>query len=426
MLYSGKEICRRPLMKKITLGIFGLNRGSDNYESILSNGAEITAVCDKDERLLNRAKDTLGDVALYTDFDDFINHGFDAVYLANYFPEHAPYAVKALEKNVHVISECTAAGTPAECVALVRAAEKSKAIYMLGENYAYMVFNREMQKVYQGGTLGKVLFAEGEYNHTGDPKDLYGVGRYYDSEKHWRNFLPATYYITHSLGPLMMATHSKPVRVTAMPVYSPRDESSASASYIADNAAIVTVLNDDNSVFRVTGHSRFGYSENSYRLACQNGQIENVRGRKNMIMLNYNEWNLPEGRSTSNYYEAEFPPEYADVAERAGHGGSDFYMFRDFFSCIKEGRKPYLDVYAATAMSAVAILGHRSLLQYGVPYDVPDFHREEDRRKYENDRDTPFFGSDGSLPTIPCSSHPDYKPTEEMVERFRKAMHKEW
>lgn len=413
-------------MKTIRLGIFGLNRGSDNFESILYNGAEIVAVCDKDTRLLNRAKEMLGDVALYTDFDSFIEHGFDAVYLANYFPEHAPYAIKALNRNIHVISECTAAGTLADCVALVRAAEKSEAVYMLGENYPYMVFNMEMQRVYQGGTLGKVLFAEGEYNHTGDPENLYGVGRYYDSENHWRNYLPATYYITHSLGPLMMATRSNPVRVTAMPVYFPREENSASASRIADNAAIVTVLNDDSSVFRVTGHARFGFSENSYRLACQNGQIENVRGTDNMIMLNYNDWTLPENMSASNFYKAEYDPEFAATAERAGHGGSDFFMFGDFFSCIREGRKPYFDAYVATAMSAVAILGHRSLLQYGVPYDIPDFHKEEDRVKYENDRETPFFGSDGSLPTIPCSSHPEYRPTEEMVERFRKAMHKEW
>jgi len=413
-------------MSKIRLGIFGVNRGSDNFESILYNDAEIVAVCDKGQHLLKRAKEKLGDVALYTDFDAFINHGFDAVYLANYFPEHAPYAIKALEKNIHVISECTAAGTLAECVALVRAAEKSTAIYMLGENYPYMVFNQEMQKVYQDGSLGKVLFAEGEYNHTGDPKNLYGVGRYYDSEKHWRNFLPATYYITHSLGPLMMATHSNPVRVTALPVYAPHDESATSASYIADNAAIVTILNDDHSVFRVTGHSRFGFSENSYRLACQHGQIENVRGSGNKIMLNYDAWSLPEGKEVSNFYQPSFDPEFADIAQRAGHGGSDFFMFKDFFSCIREGKTPYLNVYVATTMSAVAILGHRSLLKYGVPYDIPDFHREEDRIKYENDRETPFFGSDGSLPTLPCSSHPEYKPTEEMVERFRQAMHKDW
>lgn len=412
-------------MKKIKVGVFGLKRGSDNFDNILNNDAEIVAVCDKCRSLLENAKDKLGNVALYTDFDSFIDHGFDALYLANYFPEHAPYAIKALDRNIHVISECTAAGTLAECVALVRAAERSKAVYMLGENYAYMVFNREMQRVYRNGTLGKVLFAEGEYNHTANPAESGDVDYFYDSETHWRNYLPATYYVTHSLGPLLMATHSRPVRVTAMPVYCPRDEISTTASHIADNAAIITVLNDDDSVFRVTGHSRFGFTECSYRLACLNGQIENIRGQKNMIMLNYNDWTLPEGMEVSNCYQAEYEPEFAEVAKKAGHGGSDFFMFRDFFTCIRENKKPFLDAYVATSMSAVAIMGHRSLLKFGEPYDVPDFRKEEDRKKYENDTDTPFFGSKGSAPTIPCSSRPEYRPTEEMLERFRKAVNKE-
>ena len=40
------------------------------------------------------------------------------------------------------------------------------------------------------------------------------------------------------------------------------------------------------------------------------------------------------------------------------------------------------------------------------------------RRKYENDRLTPFYGSDGSEPTIPCCSQPDYKPTDEQMKKY--------
>ncbi len=413
-------------MKKLTLGIFGANRGSDNYESILYNDVEIVAICDKDEKLLERAQKKLGDVAVYRDFDEFINHGFDAVYIANYFPEHAPYAIKALEKNIHVISECTAAGTMAECVALVRAAEKSDAIYMLGENYPYMVFNQEMQKVYRGGTLGKVMFAEGEYNHPGNENDTAFIARYYDSAKHWRNYLPATYYLTHSLGPLMMATHSNPIRVTALPVFHPKSKAATSAAYRGDAAAIITTLNDDDSVYRITGCAGFGAHENSYRLACERGQVENVRGTDNKIMLTYNEWDVPQGKETANFYTAQFSPEDAEIASRAGHGGSDYFMFRDFFNCIRTGTKPYLDVYVAARMVAVAILGNRSLMQYGVPYDIPDFRREEDRKKYENDTDTPFWGADGSAPTIPCCSRPDYRPTDEMIARFEAVSKTDW
>ncbi len=413
-------------MKKLKLGIFGVNRGSDNFESIMYNDVEIVAICDKSEKLLKRASDKLGDVATYTDFDEFIKHGFDAVYLANYFNEHVPYAVKALERNIHVISECIPAGTMAECVELVRAVEKSKAIYMLAENYPYMVFNQEMQKVYQGGTLGKVLFAEGEYNHPVFESDTSFIARYYDGEKHWRNYLPVTYYLTHSLGPLMMATHSNPIRVTAMSIYDPKSEKAATASHVGDNTAIMTCLNDDDSVYRITGCAHFGAHDNSYRLACKKGQIENIRGGNNKVMLRYNSWDIPEGKSEVNCYLPEFDKETSDIAKKAGHDGSDFYMFKDFFDCIRTGRKPYLDVYVAVRMAAVGILGFRSLLERGVPYDIPDFKKEEDRRKYENDRLTPFWGDDGSAPTLPCCTNPDYKPSDEMVARFNEACKLDW
>ena len=157
-------------MKKIRLGVFGVRRGSYYFESFLANNADIVAICDVDELYMKKAVDKLGgNVTTYKSFDEFIEHPMDAVFVANYFHEHAEYAIRCLEKNIHVLCECTANSTMAEGVKLVRAAEKSKAFYMLAENYPYMLFNQEMKKVYEGGTLGEVLYAEGEYNHPGDP-----------------------------------------------------------------------------------------------------------------------------------------------------------------------------------------------------------------------------------------------------------------
>ena len=71
--------------------------------------------------------------------------------------------IKALEKNIHVLSECTSNISMGEGVALVRAVEKSNAYYMIAENYPFMKFNQEMRKVYQSGVLGKALFASLAY-----------------------------------------------------------------------------------------------------------------------------------------------------------------------------------------------------------------------------------------------------------------------
>ena len=72
-------------------------------------------------------------------------------------------------------------------------------------------------------------------------------------------------------------------------------------------------------------------------------------------------------------------------------------------------------------MDAV-FLAHRSLLEEGVPYDIPDFRKEEDRIQWENDRETPFYDSFGGEPTLSCSSDPSYHPTEKQMNAYKKLL----
>lgn len=290
---------------------------------------------------------------------------------------------------------------------------------MLAENYPQMKFNREMKKVCDGGTLGKVLYAEGEYNHPVSPTDTSFLKSCIYFPEHWRNFLPRTYYITHSLAPLMWITGATPKKVSALPIFSPLEEA-ASARQVGDCAAIVTMLNDDESVFRVTGCAAFGSHHNAYRICGKNGQISNVPGLDKSIMLRYNEWSVPEGMKEVNNYEPTWNDKDEELIENSGHGGGDYLVSRMFLDCIKENRQPEhpYDLYSAVTLSSVAILAHRSILNGGVPYDVPNFHNEECRKQYENDRLTPFCGTDGSEPSIPCCSRPDYKPAEEKFKKY--------
>ena len=361
-------------MKQVRIGVFGLGRGGHYIKNFMAKNADIVAICDNNPKKVKAISEQLGnDVACYDQFDAFLEHDMDAVIIANYFHEHTKYVIRCLEKNIHVFCECTSNSTMAEGVALVRAAEKSKAFFMLAENYPYMLFNQEMKQIYQRGELGKLLYAEGEYNHPGDPYNEKSVRDLFDGEKHWRNYLPRTYYITHSLAPLMFATGSLPVRVTAMPVVAPVPTDCARVSQVAEKAAIITCLNDDQSVFRVTGCAAFGAEGNFYRICGERGQVENVKGTDNFINLNFNSWEVPEGREQHNFYQAQWQDKDAELIKQAGHGGGDFCVARKFLECVRTNTPPEMDVYFATRLASVAILSHRSLLEGGMPYDIPDF-----------------------------------------------------
>jgi predicted dehydrogenase len=413
-------------MRKLKIGVFGVGRGMGIAQNFMLLNCDIVAICDSHKERREAAAKKLGsDVAVYEDFDSFIEHDMDAVILANFFHEHAPYAIKCFERNLHVFSECISNGTMAEGVELIRAFEKSNSIYMLAENYPQMLFNREMKRICEGGTLGKILYAEGEYNHPGSPWNADFAKIYNYFPEHWRNYLPRTYYITHSIGPLMHAVGALPKRVTAFATYAPTTEDVPNASHDGDRAAIVTTLNDDGSVYRVTGCASFGAHHNAYRICGTEGQIENLRGRGQEVMLRYNSWSKPEGTEEIQAYTPSWNDKDEDLIKTSGHGGGDYLTARTFIESIEQGKQPPFPfhMHAAVAMSSVAILAHRSMMEGGMPYDIPDFHTEEARAQYENDRLTPFIGPNGEAPTLPCCSHPDYKPSEKQLELYDNMLH---
>jgi predicted dehydrogenase len=272
-----------------------------------------------------------------------------------------------------------------------------------------------MKRICDGGTLGKILYAEGEYNHPVNPKDAPFAKTYIYFDKHWRNFLPRTYYVTHALAPIMWSTGATPKRVTAFSIFCPIDGDLPSYCYAGDAASIITTQNDDGSIFRFTGCAAFGAHHNAYRVCGTEGQIENLRGMGNKVMLRYNKWSRPEGAPEATLYEPDWNDPDEALIKKADHGGGDFLVIREFFDCIREGRKPEFDVYFATTMASVGILAHRSLLERGVPYDIPDFRLEEDRVKYENDHLSPFFGPNGELPTIQACSHGSAVKSDEEI-----------
>ena len=410
-------------MKKIKIGVFGAGRGIEIAKNFMLLGCDIVALCDfHKERREAGAKKIPDTAVIYEDFDSFIEHDMDAVIVANYFHEHAPFAIRCFERGIHVFSECISNGTMAEGVELIRAFEKSKSIYMLAENYPQMKFNREIKRICDSGTLGKILYAEGEYNHPADPYDTKFQKTYNYFPKHWRNFNSRNYYITHSLGPVMWATGATPKKVVSFSAFAPHPSDAPIASHVGDRAAIITTQNDDGSIFRVTGCAAFGAHSNSYRVCGTKGQIENLRGMGKQVMLRYNAWEKPEGAECEKLYEPSWNDKDEALIETSGHGGGDYLTARMFLDCIREGKQPEhpFDIYSAIAMSSVAILSHRSMIEGGVPYDIPDFHDEEVRKLYENDRLTPYYATDGTPPSLPCCSHPDFKPSEEQIAKFVK------
>ncbi len=396
------------MSNELRVGVFGSWRGRAYMKSITRiDGMRLTAVCDKDTSKFEKAKEHFeGEVALFTDFYEFIDSGlFDAVFLCNYFSEHAEFAIEALKRKIHVFSETMVASTMAKCVALCRAVEESGCVYMMAENYPYTRGALELKRLYDGGTMGKVMFAEGEYVHPMSPSE----NKTYtnpetNGEYHWRRYLPATYYSSHALAPLMHMTGTMPKKVIGKTVLDTAEHAKEFARTRADLIGVMLVEMDNGALFRVNGSTYIPPHANWYRLGCVDGAAETLRENEKKVRITYNKWSTPEGEETERIYDAEWECD-AEKAEGCGHSGSDYFVVKEFLAAVRDGKKVFPDVYQATAMAATAILGWRSVLKGSKQMNVPDFRRERDRKKWENDDLTPF-PAEGRPNTLPYSTIP--------------------
>lgn len=401
-------------MEKIRIGVVGLRRGLSYAKAYANEIPEtmLAAVCENDPEYIEKVKKELPeDTQFFTDYEAFLNSGLDAIVLCNFFHEHAKFAIPALERGISVLSETAAAATLGECVSLCEAVERTGAKYMLATNVPHMYGCMEMDRLYQQGEspFGRVLYAEGEYFHTSAPAPSAPAGT--KPNYHWRKFLPRTYYDMHDFGTLMSITGLMPKSVNAKAVFAPDIISAKSpTSNVGDIASIILTEMDSGAIFRTTSCASLGPTGKWFRLACENGTIETVRGDQDSVRYSYNPWSTPEGSEQTQTFDAR--PEVVSASESAaGHGGSDYRISLAFVDYLKDRMVPFFDVYRSVALSAVGILAWRSVLEDGKGFRIPDFADKEDRKSVADDFLTPFPNfTDGSGITLPCTSKPYTRP----------------
>ena len=407
--------------KKVRIGVFGAYRGMTMIRVLAKHpDAELVAICDKFEPLLEKcrrvADETGTKLCCYKDFDEFFNHDMDAVVLANYANEHAPYACRLLLSGRHVTSEVLPVETLSQAVELVEAVEKSGRIYTYAENYCYFAATQEMKRLYMQGDIGEFMHGEGEYIHNCEyiwPEITYG------DKTHWRNRLYSSFYCTHSLGPIISITGTRPVRVVGF--------ETPNAEYMAQygqrsgtSAMIVMQMNNGATVKSLHGHLKREPWLPWYCIYGKKGMMESDRWHQNVYRLNV----FRDGDGITETEISYRPKPRVDTRlsrETREHGGGDFYTMHYFLEKIlgRPDGEECIDVYQALDMGLPGILAYRSICNGNTPIDMPDFRRLEDREKFRNDNwcTNPEVAGDNLAPLCSFGS-PDI--SDEVYKRVEK------
>ena len=393
------------MKKKLKIGVFGAARGKTMVRVLLKHpDAELVAVCDKYEPALNRvgeeAEKVGTKVALYKTFDDFLAHPeMDAVVLANYATEHATFGIRCLRAGKHVLSEVLPCETMAQAVELIETVEETGLVYAYAENYCYMDHTFEMWRRYKAGELGGAVYGEGEYVHDCTsiwPQITYG------ERDHWRNNMYATFYCTHSLGPLIAITGLRPVQVVG---YETLPMQSLVELGCTKGAGIEMVTMENGAIFKsVHGALKREPGSINYELYCEKGMMETGRLPEDNKKFNLYLEGEEHCKGTWEKYDpvSEVGAKTRDAAGVNTHGGSDFYATHCFIEKIlgRPDGEWCIDVYRAIDMGICGILAHRSVLNGNKPVQIPDLRDPAQRDPWRGDNacTTPSVAGDQLLP----------------------------
>jgi len=188
-------------IEQLNIGIVGAaGRGASFKSAIEDNpAARIHAICDINADALEKVAADYGVSQTYTDYTTMLEQAdVDAVVIGTPMQFHAPQAMQALQKNIHVLCEVTAGVSVNECYDLVQATKASSATYMMAENYTYIKSNVLVKALVAEGLFGNVYYAEGEYIH--ELKELNEITKW---RRTWQTGIDGLTYPTHSLGPIL-------------------------------------------------------------------------------------------------------------------------------------------------------------------------------------------------------------------------------
>lgn len=368
--------------KQFNVAIIGLGFGAEFipiYQSI--QGANIYAICRRDQDKLNKVGDQLGIERRYTKYADVLaDPGVDFVHINSPIPDHAWMAMEALKAGKHVMCTVPMATTIDECRQICELVRQTGLKYMMAET---VVYSREflfIKEMYEKGELGKI-----QYMAASHPQDMEGWPEY------WERMIPM-HYATHVVSPVLGLVKGRAEYVSCFGSGTINQQlAEKSGNPYAVESCHIKIKDSD-----IAAHIwRFLFDT-----ARQYRESFDVYGTKKSF-----EWTLVEGEEhvihTAKKPEPEIPervtvPDYAHLLpeeirkftrsiqdadhlsfiQGGGHGGSHPHLVNEMVSALGEDRDPWPNAVTSANWTCVGICAHESTKQGGAIVKLPEFTLE--------------------------------------------------
>lgn len=372
-------------MDPIAVGIAGAGGRGEPHGRQLQHAAmpaTVRAVCDVDTDGLERVQRTLDAPEAYTDYETMLAEArLDAVVVATPMPFHAPQAIAALERDIHVFSEVPAAVSLDDARELVAAYQDSSATYMLAENYNYRVPNVLVRELVAAGRFGDPYYAEGEYLH-----ELRAASWVRDEPDRWRREYQTgrngITYPTHPLGPVLSWLPEDRVARLCCAGSGHHYTDPDGQPYEQEDTTVLLAETECDRLLKIRMDmlSERPHAMDNYQLQGTKGSYESARApsESNRVWLD----DLETGAESGEYEWRDLseltdvlPERYRDpppAACEAGHGGGDYYVVADFVESVRTGTEPPIDIHTGLDMTLPGLISQQSIADDGAWMAVPD------------------------------------------------------
>ncbi|MBQ3221079.1 MAG: Gfo/Idh/MocA family oxidoreductase [Clostridia bacterium] len=356
-------------MRKIRLGVVGLgHRGRMMFELAGTKFDCVipVAACDLFSRnwyekqwLMDKPmSEIFPDTVFYENYDEMLKKAeLDAVLVETGADVHADFCVKALEKNIHVLTDIPVVANLKEAERLWLASQKSSAIISVGANPNEQKFCALLQEFYQTGKLGKPYYLEAEYLHWSYPGSDFHKGLIENGD--WRKLLCPIRYCTHSLGPLLTVLNEDLRKVSCFGTGQHAPASEYEEGNKKDDMSCAQFQTESGVVIRLlrNGRCRADIQAHNYRVFGTEGYMERMVRMGNEVIR----YNSEKENPTMQEIGGEFmPPAYADNPDAVGHGGLDYAIEDKFLKAILNGTPAPISLKEGLAMTLPGIYAEES------------------------------------------------------------------
>ncbi len=322
---------------------------------------QVVAACDTNPTALENAQRDFPDIHQFQDFDQMLSkNDFDILFVETPAPFHTEFSIKALQQNIHVLSDVPAVDSYREAKQLWQTHQNSTAIYMMQATTNMYGYIEKAEQLQQEGLLGNPYYIETEYIH--DLSELFG-------ETPWREQYENIKYSTHCLGPSLRLLNEDLETVTCFDTGSHIDKidgrhDAMVAIFKTKIGTVLKLLVSFNNHCPAHGQTyRFyftdGYFERTTNITGENSgktffYSTKIHKDKKLHALDIGE-GLPGNRGKKNI---------------GNHGGANYELLNRFFKAIENNRPSPISLKESLRMTIPGIFAAESAINHGKPMTI--------------------------------------------------------